>query len=124
MIREVLFDTNPWLLGLQHFNHFLLSSFCDLASQESPSLSHCFTRSLISLPSRTISRFVGLLTLLTLCLRFYTHLCSQFWRKKKSMAGTSVQSLGVNCFFQTVIFLYLMDNDTSWMILFSSGIGK
>ena len=24
---------------------------------------------------------------------------------------------------QTVIFLYLMDNDTSWMILFSSGIG-
>lgn len=51
-------------------------------------------------------------------------LSSQFWRKKKSMAGTSVQSLGVNCFFQTVIFLYLMDNDTSWMILFSSGIGE
>lgn len=40
------------------------------------------------------------------------------------MAGTSVQSLAVNCFFQTVIFLYLMDNDTSWMILFSSGIGN
>jgi hypothetical protein len=25
---------------------------------------------------------------------------------------------------KTVIFLYLMDNDTSWMILFSSGIGR
>lgn len=47
----------------------------------------------------------------------------QFWRKKKNMAGMSVQSLGVNCFFQTVIFLYLMDNDTSWMILMSSGVG-
>ena len=26
----------------------------------------------------------------------------QFWRKKKSMAGMSVRTLGVNCFFQTV----------------------
>jgi hypothetical protein len=24
----------------------------------------------------------------------------QFWRKKKSMAGMSVRSLGINCFFQ------------------------
>ena len=24
----------------------------------------------------------------------------QFWRKKKNMEGMSVQSLGVNCFFQ------------------------
>ena len=29
----------------------------------------------------------------------------------------------LHLFFQTVIFLYLMDNDTSWMILFSSGTG-
>jgi hypothetical protein len=27
------------------------------------------------------------------------------------------------CRLQTIIFLYLMDNDTSWMILFSSAIG-
>ena len=26
----------------------------------------------------------------------------QFWRKKKSMAGMSVRTLAVNCFFQTV----------------------
>lgn len=57
------------------------------------------------------------------------------------MSGMSVQSLGVNCFFQvcshlpsynlmgnvallqSIIFLYLVDNDTSWMILFSSAIG-
>lgn len=83
MIREVLFDTNPWLLGL---------TFC-----------------------------VSLLHMLFDFLAFKNDV--QFWRKKKSMAGMSVQSLGVNCFFQTVIFLYLMDNDTSWMILFSSGIG-
>jgi len=28
-----------------------------------------------------------------------------------------------NCFFQTVIFLYLLDNDTSTLILISTGIG-
>ena len=47
----------------------------------------------------------------------------QFWRKKKSMAGMSLRSLSVNCFFQTIILLYLFDNDTSWMILFSSTLG-
>ena len=39
------------------------------------------------------------------------------------MTGMSVQSLGINCFFQTIIFLYLLDNDTSWMVLFSSFTG-
>ena len=39
------------------------------------------------------------------------------------MRGLSLNSMLLNLFFQTVIFLYLMDNDTSWMILFSSGTG-
>ena len=39
------------------------------------------------------------------------------------MEGMSVRSLGVNCFFQTVIFFYLLDNDTSTLILFSNGVG-
>jgi Cleft lip and palate transmembrane protein 1 (CLPTM1) len=47
----------------------------------------------------------------------------QFWRKKKSMAGMSVRSLSINCFFQTIILLYLFDNDTSYLILGSSCIG-
>jgi hypothetical protein len=68
-----------------------------------------------------ITFFVSLLHSLFDFLAFKNDI--QFWRKKKSMAGMSVQTLGVNCFFQTVIFLYLMDNDTSWMILMSSGIG-
>jgi hypothetical protein len=83
MIREVLFDTNPYLLA--------------------------------------ITFAVSLLHMLFDFLAFKNDI--QFWRKKKSMAGTSVQSLGVNCFFQTIIWLYLMDNETSWMILFSNGIG-
>jgi len=46
-----------------------------------------------------------------------------FWRQKQSMKGLSFRSMLLNLFFQSVIFLYLCDNDTSWMILFSNGMG-
>jgi len=46
-----------------------------------------------------------------------------FWKNNKSMKGLSFRSMLINLFFQTVIFLYLADNDTSWMILLSSGVG-
>ncbi|CAK4626531.1 hypothetical protein LEN26_007178 [Aphanomyces euteiches] len=46
-----------------------------------------------------------------------------FWRKQKSMEGLSLRTVVLNAFFHLVIFLYLLDNDTSWMVLFSSGLG-
>lgn len=47
------------------------------------------------------------------------------WRKKKDNVGVSVRTIVSNVVMQTIIFLYLMDNNenTSWMILFSQGIG-
>lgn len=36
------------------------------------------------------------------------------------MTGLSLRSMLLNLFFQTVILLYLLDNETSWMILLSS----
>merc|ERR1712232_1358477 len=39
------------------------------------------------------------------------------------MEGLSVRSMVVNFFFQLVIFLYLLDNDTSYMVLVSNGVG-
>jgi len=47
------------------------------------------------------------------------------WRKKKDNVGTSVRTILANVFMQTIIFLYLMDNNenTSWMILFGQGMG-
>lgn len=49
----------------------------------------------------------------------------QHWRKKKDNVGTSVRTILANVFMQTIIFLYLMDNNenTSWMILFGQGMG-
>jgi Cleft lip and palate transmembrane protein 1 (CLPTM1) len=46
-----------------------------------------------------------------------------FWRSAKTMEGLSIKSVALNVFFQTVIFLYLLDNETSWMVLLSSGLG-
>ncbi|KAF5469667.1 hypothetical protein F2P56_013722 [Juglans regia] len=47
----------------------------------------------------------------------------QFWNKNKSMEGLSAKSVIVSFLCQLIVFLYLLDNDTSWMILASSGIG-
>lgn len=49
----------------------------------------------------------------------------QHWRKKKDNVGTSVRTILANVFMQTIIFLYLMDNNenTSWMILAGQGFG-
>ncbi|SMR47734.1 unnamed protein product [Zymoseptoria tritici ST99CH_1A5] len=47
------------------------------------------------------------------------------WRNKKDNVGVSVRTIISNVVMQTIIFLYLMDNNenTSWMILFGQGIG-
>lgn len=47
------------------------------------------------------------------------------WRNKKDNVGVSVRTILSNVVMQTVIFLYLLDNNehTSWMILFGQGVG-
>lgn len=46
-----------------------------------------------------------------------------FWSKNESMKGLSLRTIIINCVCQTVIFLYLLDNETSSVVLFSSGLG-
>lgn len=47
----------------------------------------------------------------------------QFWNKNKSMEGLSAKSVVVSFICQLIVFLYLLDNETSWMILASAGVG-
>jgi len=47
----------------------------------------------------------------------------QFWRNKETMEGISVKTLYFQIFQSIVIFFYLCDNETSWMILLSTGSG-
>ena len=46
-----------------------------------------------------------------------------FWKNRKTTAGLSVRTIFLNLFCQIVIFLYLLDNETTWMIILSSGVG-
>ena len=45
-----------------------------------------------------------------------------FWRKTNTFQGLSVRSVGINVSIRTIVFLYLIDNDASWMVLGSSGL--
>jgi hypothetical protein len=47
----------------------------------------------------------------------------QFWRDRKSLEGLSVRTIYINTISGVIIFLYLLDNETSWMVLFSAGMG-
>jgi hypothetical protein len=44
-----------------------------------------------------------------------------FWKENKSMEGLSARSIMINAVCQAIIFLYLLDNDTSMVVLLSSG---
>jgi hypothetical protein len=83
MLRNMLQDTNPILLGITMAVSILHSVFDILAFKNEIA----------------------------------------FFKGKKSMEGISIRTMVVNCFFQVVIFLYLADNDTSFMILVSNGVG-
>jgi len=44
-----------------------------------------------------------------------------FWKSNKSMEGLSARTIVINALCQLIIFLYLLDNKTSYVVLFSSG---
>ncbi|KAJ3336251.1 hypothetical protein HDU93_003361 [Gonapodya sp. JEL0774] len=47
----------------------------------------------------------------------------QFWRARKDLEGLSLRTILSNIVVQVIIFLYLLDNETSWVVIMSSGMG-
>ncbi|RDB19820.1 Cleft lip and palate transmembrane protein 1 [Hypsizygus marmoreus] len=70
-----------------------------------------------------LTGFVSVLHVLFEMLAFKSDV--SHWRQKKEMVGVSVRTIVTNVFVQLIILLYLIDNNenTSWMILFGSGMG-
>jgi hypothetical protein len=71
--------------------------------------------------------FLGITTFVSLLHTIFDMLAFKsdigFWSKNESMKGLSARTIVINCSCQIIIFLYLLDNDTSYLILFSSGLG-
>lgn len=71
--------------------------------------------------------FLGLTMLVSLMHSVFDALAFKndigFWKGKKDVAGLSVRTIGFNAGCQAVIFLYLLDNDTSFVVLASTGVG-
>ena len=44
-----------------------------------------------------------------------------FWKDRKSMKGLSLRTIYFNIVTNVIVLLYLLDNDTNWMILLSAG---
>jgi hypothetical protein len=62
-----------------------------------------------------VTAVVSVLHSLFECLAFKNDI--QFWNSKEDMEGISVKSLYINIFMQLIITMYLLDNETSLLVL-------
>jgi len=108
MLRE----TNPILLGVTFTVSIVHSIFDFLA----------FSNGMIKIINIFI--FLNIIIYIKiLMLKNYNNIDVKFWKERKDMVGLSFRSLIMNIFTQTVVFLYLLDNETSWMVIISNAVG-
>lgn len=119
IFQRVFLEGNPYLLVITMVVSLLHSVFDFLAFKNGKFGS--FNRhSFISICWGSVWILWSILWAINLIISFAD---IQFWNKNKSMEGLSAKSVVVNFICQLIVFLYLLDNDTSWMILASSGVG-
>lgn len=100
--KKILLDTNIYLLSTTAVVSVLHMIF-EMLAFKSDIVSHC----------RVLVQYTT------------NHIFQSHWRHKKDNVGISVRTILANVFMQTIIFLYLLDNNenTSWMIMFGQGMG-
>lgn len=102
-IKQALLETNPMLLG---------NLFC-----------YMFIKTiLINIKIfLVVTMVVSILHTIFEILAFKNDI--QFWRSRKSLEGLSVRTVLFNVFQSFIVFLYIFDNDSSYIIRFSIGFG-
>jgi len=48
----------------------------------------------------------------------------QFWRSRKTLEGLSVRSVFFNVFQSFIVLLYILDNETNYVIIISVFVGR
>ena len=48
----------------------------------------------------------------------------QFWRSRKSLEGLSVRSVFFNVFQSLIVLLYILDNETNYVVIVSVFVGE
>ena len=66
----------------------------------------------------------AIVSLLHTCFEFFAMKNDiQFWNGKDSVEGISVKTIYINIMMSIIIFLYLIDNETSVLIYIPQGLG-
>jgi hypothetical protein len=73
-----------------------------------------------NLPLLLLTVFISLFHLLFDFLAFKNEI--SFWRGRRSMVGLSTRTIVWRCFSQSVVFLYLMEEKTSLLVIIPAGI--
>ncbi|XP_065913590.1 lipid scramblase CLPTM1L-like [Dysidea avara] len=124
-VKELQINYSPMSLGMMRLlNHFTVSlnsmKTLGFSDKDLDELKGIFVDTNIYLLALTF--FISFFHLLFDFLAFKNDI--SYWRKRKTMVGLSTRVVLWRCFSQAVIFLYLLDEDTSLLVLIPAGIGS
>lgn len=123
--QTTVLETNPYLLAMTVIISIVHSVFEFLAFKNGKFLklftSNCLLGSIDSVCCISDQRLLMQILMCDILLFFSIDI--QFWKNRKSLEGLSVRSVFFNVFQSLIVVLYVLDNETNFMVKVSVSIG-